>query len=53
MAQKREWSEEEISDIINRFKNQQTTREIGAIHNCSKTTVTRILKKNNVEIIDN
>ena len=43
MAEKINWKEEQITDIIIRYKNQETTREIGLIYGCSKSTAEQAL----------
>lgn len=51
MAEKINWKEEQITDIIIRYKNQETTREIGLIYGCSKSTIRKILKQNHIPLI--
>ena len=51
MAKKIVFTKEQKEDIIKRYQNRETTRKIGKIYGCSKQTIGRFLKANNIELV--
>ena len=51
MAKKIIWSDEQIDDIVSRYLRQETTREIAKVYKCSKITISKLLKKNDIQLI--
>lgn len=46
------FTKEQQNDICNRYKNGDSTYQIAKIFNCHNSTISKILKNNNVEIRD-
>ena len=50
MVKKKEFTNEEISDIKNRYTKLESLKNIGKSYNTSQSTITRVLKENKVRI---
>ena len=51
MAKQREFTKEEVSDICNSYKNGASRNSLCKKYHCSDRTITKVLNKNNIEII--